>query len=89
MKITDALNAVVSDTVDKRGMKITGLAKVSGVSYNSLQNYLSRGRAMPWPFAEKVANGLGMSLSELVDLAEDYRDRHSGPGGDDASGLSA
>lgn len=75
MTLNEALMAEIRQIVEDRGMTITGLARVSGVSHNSLQNYVNRGRTMPFDFAEQVAEqGLGMSLSALLQLAERRRD---------------
>ena len=73
MSLNEALVAVLRDLVDERGMTYTGLARVSGVSHSSLQNYVNRGRKMPFDFAEKVAEGLGMSLFDLLSLAQARR----------------
>lgn len=73
MSLNEALMAVLRDLVDERGMTYTGLARVSGVSHNSLQNYINRGRKMPFDFAEQVAEGLGMSLFDLLSLAQARR----------------
>lgn len=80
MTLNEALMAEIRQVVEDRGMTYTGLARVSGVSHNSLQNYVTRGRGtMPFDFAEKLAEkGFGMPLSELLSLAEDRRDRAAG-----------
>lgn len=75
MKLNEALVAVVRQLVEDRGMTYTGLARVSGVSRNSLQNYLTRGRTMPIDVVEEIAEGLGMTTHALMRLAEDYRER--------------
>lgn len=75
MSLNEALVAVLRELVEQRGMTFTGLARVSGVSHNSLQNYVNRGREMPFDFAEKIAeNGFSMSLFDLLRLAQQKRD---------------
>lgn len=74
MSLNEALVAVLRELVEQRGMTFTGLARVSGVSHNSLQNYVNRGREMPFDFAEKIAEkGFGMSLFDLLRLAQQKR----------------
>lgn len=75
MKLNEALVAVVRQLVEDRGMSYTGLARVSGVSRNSLQNYLTRGRTMPIDVVEQIADALGMTTYALMRMAEDYRER--------------
>lgn len=79
MSLNEALVAVLRDLVDERGMTFTGLARVSGVSHSSLQNYVNRGRKIPFDFAEQIAErGFGMSLFDLLSLAQQKRDEAGG-----------
>lgn len=81
MTLNEALVAEIRQQVEDRGMKLTGLARVSGVSYNSLQNYVTRERGkIPFDFAEKLAEeGFGMTLFDLLSLAQRRRGKVSGP----------
>ncbi|MGH3090610.1 MAG: helix-turn-helix domain-containing protein [Gammaproteobacteria bacterium] len=75
MTLNEALVAVIRQLVDDRGMTYTGLARVSGVSHNSLQNYVTRERGtIPLDFAEDLAEkGFGMTLFDLLRLAQEKR----------------
>lgn len=75
MTLNDALIAVVRQLVEDKGMTFTGLARVSGISRHTLQNYINRdNRTMPIDVVDNIAGGLGMSSYELLLLAEELRD---------------
>jgi len=87
--LNDALAEVVLERIDSRGMTMASLARVSGVSRESIRNYVQRGRTMPIDVVAAIAPGLGLTTYELVRLAEDRREtRAEGPGADDADGSS-
>lgn len=79
MTLNEALVAEIRQLVEDRGMTYTGLARVSGVSHNSLQNYVTRERGkIPFDFAEKLAeDGFGMTLFDLLRLAQQRRGKVS------------
>lgn len=82
MSINEAVVAEVRDLLDKRGMKITGLAKVTGVPRGTLVNYLTRLRSpMPFDVIGKVAEAFGMTTDELAKRAEARRAQSQDPDG--------
>lgn len=87
MSINDAVVAEVRDLVKKKGMTITGLARVSGVKYGALVNYVTRKRSpMPVDVMGQVAGAFGLTLVELAQQAEARRAESPGtPGGPDGS----
>ena len=86
MSLNDALAEVVRERIDSRGMTMASLAKISGVSRESIRNYIQRGRTMPIDVVAAIAPGLGLTSYELVLLAQERRDAS---GLDGPSGLSA
>lgn len=86
MTLNEALITVIRQLVEDRGMTITGLARVSGMSRNSLTNYISRGRSgdrtprtMPIDVIADIAKGFQMTTYDLVRMAEDHRDKDGRP----------
>ena len=76
MTLNEALVAVVRQLVADKGMTFTGLARVSGVSRNTLQNYLNRdNRTMPIDVVGHIADGLDMTTYDLMLMAESRRAR--------------
>jgi transcriptional regulator with XRE-family HTH domain len=82
MTLNEALVAEIRQLVDDRGMTLMGLARVSGVSYNTLQNYVTRGKGkIPFDFAEAIAEkGFGMTLFDLLKRAQARRAEEKGAG---------
>ncbi|HEY9372580.1 helix-turn-helix transcriptional regulator [Streptomyces sp.] len=81
MTLNEALVAEIRQLVEDRGMTYTGLARVSDVSYNSLQNYVTRGRGkIPFDFAEELAEkGFNMTLFDLLRRAQQRRGKSVQP----------
>lgn len=93
--LNEALAEVILERIDSRGMTITSLARVTGVSRESLRNYIQRRdkaakplRTMPIDVVADVAPALGLTSYELVRLAQDRRDRDEGPASSGPDGLS-
>jgi len=84
--LNDALAEVILERIDSRGMTMASLARVSGVSRESIRNYVQRGRTMPIDVAAAIAPGLGLTTYELVRLAEDRRE--DGPAAPSPNGSS-
>lgn len=90
MSLNDALAEVIRSRIESRGMTMASLARVSGVSRESIRNYIQRGRTMPIDVLAELAPGLGLTAYELVKLAQDLRDtRDLGQDRDDPEGLRA
>lgn len=90
MSLNDALAEVIRSRIESRGMTMASLARVSGVSRESIRNYIQRGRTMPIDVLAELAPGLGLTAYELVKLAQDLRDaRDLGQNRDDPEGLHA
>lgn len=85
MSLNDALAEVIRERIKQRGMTMASLARVSGVSRESIRNYIQRGRTMPVDVLAVIAPALGLTTYELVKLAQDLRDLSQIP--DDPSGL--
>lgn len=76
MSLNDALAEIVRERIETRGMTMASLARVSGVSRESIRNYIQRGRTMPIDVVAEIAPGLGLTAYELVRLAQERRDFH-------------
>lgn len=74
MSLNDALAEIIRERIDSRGMTMASLARVSGVSRESIRNYIQRGRTMPIDVLAAIAPGLGLTAHELMSLAEDRRE---------------
>ncbi|MGH3479670.1 MAG: helix-turn-helix domain-containing protein [Nocardioidaceae bacterium] len=75
MSLNEALAEIIRERIDSRGMTMASLARVSGVSRESLRNYIQRGkRTMPVDVLAQVAPALGLTTYDLVRLAQELRD---------------
>lgn len=79
MSLNDALAEIIRERIDSRGMTMASLARVSGVSRESIRNYIQRGRTMPIDVIAAIAPGLGLTTYDLVRIAQARRDDASGP----------
>lgn len=78
MSLNDALAEIIRERIDSRGMTMASLARISGVSRESIRNYIKREggarRTMPIDVVAELAPGLGLTTYELVRLAQQRRD---------------
>lgn len=79
MSLNDALAEIIRGRIESRGMTMASLARVSGVSRESIRNYIQRGRTMPVDVLAEIAPGLGLTTYELMKLAQDLRDASQVP----------
>lgn len=78
MGINHAVVLEVRDLIKTRGMSISGLARVTGISRGTLVNYITRERStIPVDVMDELARAFGMTLDELAARAEV---RRAGPG---------
>lgn len=89
MSINHAVVMEVRDLIKAKGMSISGVARVTGISRGTLVNYITRERSsMPFDVVDEVARALGLTLDELARRAEARRAiaNESSSGGDDPDG---
>lgn len=78
MGINHAVVLEVRDLIKTRGMSISGLARVTGISRGTLVNYITRERStIPVDVMDELAQAFGMTLDELATRAE-VRRRNGG-----------
>lgn len=71
---TDLMRAVIATIraeAAAQDISLRELAERSGLKYDRLKGYTARGYDMPLPIANQLAGGLGMTLTELIRLAEE------------------
>lgn len=74
MGINHAVVLEVRDLIKTRGMSISGLARVTGISRGTLVNYITRERSsIPFDVVDELAQAFGMTLDELAARAEARR----------------
>lgn len=78
MSLNDALAEIIRERIDTRGMTMASLARVSGVSRESIRNYIQRGRTMPIDVVAEIAPALGLTTYDLVRLAQQRRNESDG-----------
>ena len=76
-----ALAAEVRGELAAQGMRLEELEGRAGVEHTSMWRYLSAKRAMPLDTLVAIAEGLGLSPSELLQRAEQRARRNPQPGG--------
>lgn len=75
MDPNEAFRLTIRAERSAKGMTMQQLADESGVSLNSLKNYLNRGNAMGLDTVKKLGDALGLSRRELMQMAIDRMDR--------------
>lgn len=80
MSLNDAVVATLRAEAAAKGVSIRQLAKLSGMSPNTLNNYVYRGRTFNMDVIEEVAGGLDMTPEELMTLVVQRRRRESSEG---------
>lgn len=70
-----AMVATIRAEAAAQHTSLRALAEKSGLKYDRVKGYTSRGYDMPLPIAKQLADGLGMSLADLVRLAEERQER--------------
>lgn len=77
MSLNEAVVATLRAEAAAKGVSIRQLAKLSGMSPNTLNNYVYRGRTFNMDVIEEVAAGLKMSPERLMTLAIERREREA------------
>ena len=87
---TDLMRAVIATIraeAAAQDISLRVLAEKSDLKYDRLKGYTARGYDMPLPIAAQLAGGLGMTLADLIRLAEERQERgmpmEDEPSGDD------
>lgn len=70
-----AMVATIRAEAAAQELSMRALAIKSGLKPDRIKNYTSRGYDMPLPIAKQLASGLGMTLADLVRLAEERQER--------------
>lgn len=78
MSLNEAVVATLRAEAAAKSVSIRHLAKLSGMSSNTLNNYVYRGRIFNLDVIEAVAGGLEMPPEELMRLAIERQERGSG-----------
>lgn len=73
--VMKAVIATIRAEAAAQDISLRELAEKSGLKYDRLKGYTSRGYDMPLPIAQQLAGGLGMTLAELTRLAEERQER--------------
>lgn len=84
MSLNEAVVATLRAEAAAKGVNIKQLAKQSGMSSNTLNNYVYRGRTFNMDVIEAVAGGLGMSPEDLIVLAVQRQKREASSPAPDA-----
>lgn len=77
MSLNEAVVATLRAEAAAKGVNIKQLAKQSGMSSNTLNNYVYRGRIFNMEVIEAVAGGLGMTPEDLILLAVQRQKREA------------
>lgn len=75
MSLNEAVVATLRAEAAAKGVSVRHLAKLSGMSPNTLNNYVYRGRIFNLDIIEAVSGGLEMEPEELMRLAIERRER--------------
>lgn len=77
MSLNEAVVATLRAEAAAKGVSIRQLAKLSGMSSNTLNNYIYRGRTFNMDVIDDVARGLEMTPEKLMMLAIERQRRES------------
>lgn len=66
----EAFRENVRSLMSEQGISIRGLGEITGMSYAGLSRVLSGHQTLTIPRAERIANALGVELSDILQLPE-------------------